>query len=309
MDPSKQTLFLWRNGPCVVIGKHQNPWKECHLQQMEADNVTLARRQSGGGAVYQDLGNSCFTFLSSKDEFDIERNLQIIIRALKNSFNVEAERSGRNDITLNDKKISGSAFKKSLDRSFHHGTVLLDVNTDNMTRYLNPNKAKLQSKGIQSVKSRVLNLKELIPDLTHDALCQAIVTEFCNTYGSTAPVEDLDHKTLQAIPHLNTFYNQNQDWDWRFGQTPAFEHMMETRFDWGTLDVRIQSRNGLITEIVIFSDSLFPQMIEELMKQLKGVSYDQNGIESGCQKAMIQFIGSGCEPHIEQFCSWLCASL
>lgn len=102
------------------------------------------RRQSGGGAVYQDLGNSCFTFLSSKSDFDIDRNTQIITNALRNSFGIEAEKSGRNDITVGGKKISGSAFRKTSDRSFHHGTLLVDVDLEALQRYLNPSKAKLQ---------------------------------------------------------------------------------------------------------------------------------------------------------------------
>lgn len=111
---------------------------------MEEEGVTLVRRQSGGGAVYQDLGNSCFTFLSSKAEFDIDRNTRIITESLRNSFQVNAEKSGRNDITVEGKKISGSAFKKSSDRSFHHGTLLVDVDLEALQRFLNPSKAKLQ---------------------------------------------------------------------------------------------------------------------------------------------------------------------
>jgi lipoate-protein ligase A len=111
---------------------------------MEEAGIVLVRRQSGGGAVYQDLGNSCFTFLSSRTEFDIDRNMQIIINALKNSFGIVAEKSGRNDIQVEGKKISGSAFKKSHDRSFHHGTLLVDVDLDALQNFLNPSKAKLQ---------------------------------------------------------------------------------------------------------------------------------------------------------------------
>lgn len=111
---------------------------------MEEAGVALVRRQSGGGAVYQDLGNSCFTFLSSKEEFDIDRNMKIITSALKSGFAIEAEKSGRNDITVGGKKISGSAFRKTADRSFHHGTLLVDVDLEALQNYLNPSKAKLQ---------------------------------------------------------------------------------------------------------------------------------------------------------------------
>jgi len=118
-DLSKHNLFLWRNAPTVVIGRNQNPWKECHVQQMEKDNVILARRTSGGGAVYQDLGNTNFTFLSGIHDYNKNQNSQIIINALS-QFGVKAETSERNDILVNGMKISGSAYKISGMKAFHH---------------------------------------------------------------------------------------------------------------------------------------------------------------------------------------------
>jgi lipoate-protein ligase A len=181
-DITRPTLFLWRNEPTVVIGRCQNPWKECDISKLRAKGVHLARRFSGGGTVYQDLGNTNFTFLTSLANHDKERNSQIIIKALS-SFGLSAETSGRNDLIVGGFKVSGAAYKLAPPRALHHGTLLINVDMAALAGLLNPNKLKLQSKGIASVASRVKNLKELCPILSHEALCSAIVTSFCNYYG------------------------------------------------------------------------------------------------------------------------------
>ena len=151
MNPEGHVLYLWRNSETVVIGRYQNPWLECRLDAMKADGVRLARRQSGGGAVYHDHQNLNFTFMSGVDVYDKERNFEIIIDALS-KFGIKAETSGRNDMIVGGRKISGSAFKLTKDRAFHHGTLLVDVDLGRLGNYLNPDVLKLESKGIKSVK-------------------------------------------------------------------------------------------------------------------------------------------------------------
>lgn len=153
------TLFLWRNKPTIIIGKHQNPWKECKVQQLEEDGITLARRKSGGGCVYQDLGNSVFSFINPVEQFEKvdfkTMNNDVLINALQSRFGITAAASGRNDLVIEkegevDKKISGSAYKLRLGnkegegrRSLHHGTMLLHLELSALGRYLNPSKLKL----------------------------------------------------------------------------------------------------------------------------------------------------------------------
>ena len=156
-EPSTHTLFLWRNSETVVIGRAQNPWVECKVDKMAEDSVFLARRQSGGGAVFHDLGNTNFTFLSAKENYDQAANFTIIINALK-SLGIDAELSGRNDMQVGTRKISGSAFKHTSERSFHHGTLLVNANMQKLGDYLNPHPLKLKAKGIKSVRARVANL-------------------------------------------------------------------------------------------------------------------------------------------------------
>mmetsp|Transcript_11146 Transcript_11146/g.41639 ORF Transcript_11146/g.41639 Transcript_11146/m.41639 type:complete len:351 (-) Transcript_11146:63-1115(-) len=267
------TLYLWRNSSCVVIGKNQNPWKECHISKMEEDNVHLVRRHSGGGAVYQDEGNSIYTFLMPKDRYNKDKNFGIIQKALQ-EYGIGAEVSGRNDMTVNGRKISGSAFKETRDRAIHHGTILLDLDLGALQRYLNPHKLKLQSKGVDSVVSRVQNLKELNPELEHDALCEKLIQQFIQEFGhatdESVPIESVNLQEMQENDQWRKQYNILHDWNFRFARTPQFAYNFETRFDWGMVDVHIDSVNGEVSDIKIFSDTLYPVIVDEFANALKG---------------------------------------
>lgn len=284
LNPDTATLFLWRNNNTVVIGQNQNPWVECKVDKMEQDKIFLARRQSGGGAVFQDLGNTNFTFLNSKQNYQQEANFNIIINALAR-FNIIAEKSGRNDITVKtqsddgeiiNKKISGCAFKHTPSLSFHHGTLLINTDMQKLANYLNPNPLKLKAKGISSVKSRVANLVEFNPNINHENLSQAICEEFCKHYNASCEIEILDENTLAKIENLNKFYQKMSDWNWRFGNTPEFSHHIETRFDWGILDWHINVEHGIILESKLFSDALDTNLIEKLEQSIKGCRYQKN---------------------------------
>jgi len=278
MDPNQCVLFLWRNSETVVIGRFQNPWRECDVKRMEQDEIKLARRQSGGGAVFHDLGNTNFTFMSGTALFSKSDNNAIICNALKR-FGVTAEPSGRNDIVVAGKKISGSAFKEKKDRAFHHGTLLIDVNLGKLKNYLTPDMRKLAAKGVESVRARVTNLVELNSEIKHETLSQAIIEEFCSFYGEQVEVEVLDHQSLLKIPSLQTYYEQLKDWDWRFGRTPEFSHLIERRFDWGGISLHLDVVAGRIRDFKIFSDALDIDFIELLQKALQGCPYRFNVIQ------------------------------
>ena len=162
-------LYLWQNQNTVVIGRNQNAWKECKVESLEENGGHLARRLSGGGAVYHDLGNLNFTFLVSKENYSIDRQLEVIVKAVQ-KLGAKAEKSGRNDILIDGKKFSGNAFYEQEQHCYHHGTLMMNVNKEMLSKYLTVSKEKLQSKGVDSVKSRVTNLVDYIPDLTLEAL-------------------------------------------------------------------------------------------------------------------------------------------
>ncbi len=311
LDADSHTLFLWRNSETVVIGRSQNPWVECKTDKMEADEVFLARRQSGGGAVFHDLGNTNFTFLSPKDDYDQVANFTIIINALK-KLGIDAKLSGRNDMQVGDKKISGSAFKHAADRSFHHGTLLVNADMQKLGDYLNPHPLKLKAKGIKSVRARVANLVEFNEDITHEILSQAIIEAFCayyrdTDYDGTALIEELDEASLAKQPTLNKYYQQMADWDWRFGKTPQFSHHMETRFDWGIVDVHMDVQHAVITDVVIFSDALNVELIERLKETLTDIRYDRNEVKA--KLAKLSKTHSDLATQIDEVSEWLISEM
>ena len=272
LDPSTHVLYLWQNDPTVVIGQHQNPWAECRLDKMKEDNVYLARRQSGGGAVFHDLGNTNFTFLSSKENYKQTTNFDIIIKALK-TLGVNAELSGRNDLTVEDKKISGSAFKHTSTLSFHHGTLLVNADLTQLANYLNPHPLKLAAKGIKSVRSRVANLSEFNADINHQVICDAITDAFFEHYQTSVEPEQLDIASLKEIDELNAYYQKMSDSNWRFGKTPEFDHKIETRFTWGIVDINLTVQKGVINECIIYSDALDVDFINALQNLLSNSHY------------------------------------
>jgi len=274
--------------------------------------MLIQLRYSGGGAVYQDQGNTNFTFFQSSSQFDRKNNSQIIVNSLK-KFGLIAEASGRNDILVNGLKISGSAFKLSGQRALHHGTMLINVDMNALSKYLNVNKAKLKSKGVDSVRSRVLNLKEANPNISHESLSDSIIEEFFKFHKNKCEIEKLDITILGQIKSLKNIYETLSDWKWRYGESPDFEHKLETRFDWGIMDIEINSIEGIISQIQIYSDCLYPQLIETLSESLKGVSYDKEGITKALDNANKKLRNNG-EPeelfnYIKEIHNWLIQSI
>jgi len=278
LKAEEHILFLWRNKECVIIGRNQNPWTECNLAMMREDGVDLVRRHSGGGAVYQDLNNSIFTFLSPKSGYDKKRNFDIIVNSLK-KFGINAEQVGRNDILVDGRKVSGSAFKEKTDRAFHHGTLMIDVDLSKLGNYLTPSKKKMEAKGTKSVVSRVVNLKEFNSFINHDKLMDTIIDEFFSTYGIEKNVEKLSKDDLEKNPGLMKYYEMLKSDSWVLGKTPEFSHHLEQRFEWGGIDLHLDCEEGMIKDVKIFSDALNVEMIKLLEENLKGVAYERDAIE------------------------------
>lgn len=286
MESDQKVLFLWRNEKSIIVGRGQNVWSECDLDQVESDGVHLVRRHSGGGAVYQDLGNTCFTFMCAKENGHstkelYARNNQILLSCLA-SLSIQAEASGRNDLVIRQDedlfKISGSAFKESRDRCFHHGTMLFAVDLNRLARYLTPDSTKLKAKGIKSVKSRVMNLSQLDPSLDHEIFCQALIQSFFRYYNAKCEIEHLDTQELKALPQVERYYEQLKSWDWVYGKTPSFQSVRKQRFDWGGVEFHLDSEKGRIQETTVFTDSLYPELLEEAPTFLEGKDYSSRGV-------------------------------
>lgn len=255
LEVNEIILFLWQNENTVVIGRNQNPWKECNYNKLEADGGALVRRLSGGGAVYHDLGNLNYTILSKKRENSIKENINIIIDALS-AMGINAVFSGKNDILVDDMKISGNAYYEEDNKLCHHGTLLINANISKLSQYLLVSKLKLQSKGIDSVKSRVVNLKEIDGSITVERTKQELIKAFFNKYnkGETQIIDEA------FIDSAKTFVDKYQSWGWNFGSSPEFNISLENRFKWGGFELNLAVKDGVIKEASIYTDALNTQL-------------------------------------------------
>lgn len=267
-------LYLWQNENTVVIGKNQNVWKECRISKMEEDETVIARRISGGGAVFHDLGNLNFTFLVSKENYDLKKQLDVVLKAVQ-KLGIHAEASGRNDILVNGKKFSGNAFHELKGRCYHHGTIMVNVKLEELNTYLNVSKKKLESKGIASVHSRVTNLRDYNQDLTLDQLKKALKETFEEVYKHKRRVIKEDELDREAVQQL---YEKYSSWDWVYGKKFEFQYEVSERFDWGQIDIQFQVENGKITDVVFYSDSLKPEVIQNLPGKLRGIRYNNQAM-------------------------------
>ena len=268
-EPGECILYLWQNAHTVVIGRNQNCWKECCVSELEADGGHLVRRLSGGGAVYHDLGNLNFTFCMRKEDADVDRQLQVIIEAVA-SFGLTAEKTGRNDVAINGQKFSGNAFFDSKGCYYHHGTLLLNVDTASMSRFLNPSKAKLQSKGVSSVRSRVVNLSSLCPHITVDTMKQAMFTAFSKVYGLPAVPLCADRLAQTAIQKGRERFSSDR---WKYGPKIPFTNRLEQRFSWGEVNLDLHVNEGMITKALLSSDSMEADWFSDIGTEFQGLPY------------------------------------
>ena len=264
VQPGECILYLWQNQNTVVIGRNQNAWAECRTTLLESEGGKLARRLSGGGAVFHDLGNLNFTFLVRDEDYDVDRQLSVIQQACALA-GIATEKSGRNDVLAQGRKFSGNAFYHHAGHAYHHGTLMVDVDKDKLGRYLSPPKAKLESKGVASVRSRVVNLRELCPSLTCDNMRKLMVEAFQKVYGLPASSMALGANALAQIEQTEALY---RSWEYLYGNALAFTFQCEEKFDWGHITVQLEANNGTVTAAKVYSDAmdwLLPEAVEEAL--------------------------------------------
>lgn len=281
-------LYLWQNHKTVVIGRNQSALQECRIQQLEADGGLLARRLSGGGAVYHDRGNLNFTFVAPATLFDEEKQTRVVLDAVR-SLGIEAERTGRNDLLADGRKFSGHAYYHTRGKSYHHGTLLVNADLNAMEKYLNPSPLKLASKGVASVKQRAVNLADLAPGLSVADVSAALRQAFQKTYGATPVEVPLDEAALAAIDAYRAVFASDQ-WLYR-GERPL-ENSREAKFDWGL--VRIDwtcvlqgcTEPDMLQEVALYSDGLEADFLEGVPRALRGCAFTEGAMKQAlCQLA------------------------
>ena len=264
------TLYLWKNRRTVVIGQNQNPYAECNVQLLEQEDGFLMRRRTGGGAVFHDLGNLNFSFIVPYELYDQQRQFAVLQRAI-GQYGLDTEVSGRNDVLCQGRKFSGNAFAKGRHQRLHHGTILIRTDMEVLQRYLKVKPAKLQKHGVASVQSRVVNLSELVPDITSDNIIPHLAKAFEQEYGA---YEKLDFDCVAAKPEVLKLRDDFASPEWKYGQWQHFAAQRSAQFDWGAveLSVDVDEASATLTQVSIASDSLYPDFIARAQKLLVGAS-------------------------------------
>ena len=265
------TMYLWKNQRTVVIGYNQNPYAECNVKLLLDEGGYLMRRGTGGGAVYHDLGNINFSFIADKALYDVKKQLSVIQDALL-SYGLQAEISGRNDLTCEGRKFSGNAFAKGQRNNLHHGTILIKTDGAMMQRYLIVDKAKLMKNGVKSVASRVINLSELVPELTSENIKQPLIDAFEKVYDGQATFIDFD--TLINNKEVQAIRDEISSHDFLFGRWEQFKTTKKARFPWGGVEIalHVDEANAVIKDVQIATDCLEPEVIQQTKQLLQGAS-------------------------------------
>jgi len=268
LEADELVLYFYVNRNAVIIGRNQNPWKECNLTAMDRDGVQLVRRVTGGGAVFHDGGNLNFSFIAGPGRYDQDRQFGLILDAVR-SLGIPCEFSGRNDLLADGRKFSGNAFCARGGNRQHHGTLLVSADMTRLQNYLQVDPRKLQAKGVSSVRSRVCNLNEFRPDLSVPVLLDALRRAYAKDYGGYTEFSP----TAGQSDEIAKYYEKHASWEWRVGATPEFDIEIETRFPWGGVQLLLTLENGRVAKTDVFTDAMDVSLAEDVKGLLAGCRF------------------------------------
>lgn len=271
----EEVFYLWRNDNAIIVGTNQNTLSEINVDYVREKDIKIVRRLTGGGAVYHDLGNLNYTFIeNSKKNFNDFRGFCEPITVALNELGVQAEFSGRNDMTIEGKKFSGTAQCKFRDRVMHHGTLLFSSVKADISGALKPRDIKFSDKSVKSVASRITNISDHLEKPMD-------VIEFRNRVmvsvaGGEKEVTTFNDKEVQAIQKLRD--EKYSKWEWNYGHSPKFSMTNEGRFAGGTLEVTLEVQKGIIEKVRIYGDFFGTRDVSELEASLEGVQHNEVSI-------------------------------
>lgn len=274
-------VFFYIHSPSIIVGKHQNTIEEINSKYVKDNDIIVARRNTGGGAVYHDEGNLNFSFITTKkedeNEIDFKKYTLPIINALK-KLGVDAYLSGRNDILVDGKKISGNAQGLNKNKVLHHGTLMFNVDVEALVNSLNVSQMKIESKAIKSVKSRVLNIKDVLDikmDIYQfkDFILDEIFSEMdMEEYRLT----DKDYENIEKLVK-----DKYGTWEFNYGYSPKFSIKNKKKFESsGLIEVMLDVKSGIIEDIKISGDYFSVKETDDLEDMIKGLNYREDDIKS-----------------------------
>lgn len=273
-------FYLYRNDPSIIVGTNQNTLSEINYDYVKEQDLPVVRRLSGGGAVFHDLGNLNFCFISNATD-NSEKSFKAfttpILEALQ-LLGVDAKFSGRNDLTIEDKKFSGNAQHFYKNRILHHGTLLFSSNMADLSKALKPKNIKFEGKSVKSVRSRVTNISShLKKDMEITEFVKHIM-DYIKEKESTQSLYTLSPKEVNIINELvDTKYS---NWDWTYGKSPDYSLYKAIRYEGGTVDYHFNVKDGFITDLKIFGDFFNKEPIKTIEKALKGVQHEEGKIKA-----------------------------
>lgn len=299
LTKSKDEFFIiWRNDNCIVVGKNQNTLSEINIDFVKKNDISVVRRLTGGGAVFHDKGNINFTFIKNINDVNIsfQEFLEPIVEFLK-SLGVEAKISGRNDIVVDEKKISGNAQTIENGRILHHGTLLFSANLKNVSEALKVSKEKYESKGVKSVESRVTNIKSY---LKNDMTVDEFMNELYRYIKNNTDIKEyiLTQEDIKNIDEL--VRNKYSTYEWNFGNSPKFNYKNSKKFNSGIVEVYLKIEKGKIDEVKIYGDFFNVDDILDIENALRGCRYDLGDIKKALKEFDFNkyFIGIS----LDEFC-------
>lgn len=288
LDINETYLLFYINEPSIIIGKNQNTIEEINSEFVEANGIHVVRRLSGGGAVYHDLGNLNYSFITKDDGesfHNFKKFTEPVISALR-KLGVNAELSGRNDIVVEGRKISGNAQFSTKGRMFSHGTLMLDSEIENVVSALKVKKDKIESKGIKSIRSRVANISEFLPEKIAIADFRSLLLR--SIFGGMENVEEyvLTDSDWEKIHQLSA--ERYQKWEWNYGKSPKFNLQRSHRFPVGQIDIRLEVNKGVIEDCKIYGDFFGVGDVSDIERILMGVRYERHEIEHALKDVNIK---------------------
>ena len=273
-----EVFMLWQNDNTIVVGKNQNTLSEINSDYVKKMGIRVVRRITGGGAVYHDMGNINFTYITKQDgewEADFSRFAKPIVSALR-KIGLDAEVSGRNDILISGRKISGNAQTVIDGRILHHGTLLFNTDVSVLSSALVPDPEKIRSKGIKSVSSRIANISELLGrEVTAEEISNLIVCEVKTHYG--AKEYFLSDEEINRAEKLAD--EKYRTWDWNYGYSPKYSFEKKKYFAGGCVKVLLDVSEGRITSVKFFGDFFGISDIGEIEEALRGTFHRKEDIK------------------------------